>query len=58
MEWVLILIIMQNYPASVDTIYKGGYSGMVECFEEREILVDRFKLKGPQAVCISVDIKD
>ena len=58
MEWVLVLIIMQNYPNGVDTVYKGGYTSMVECFEEREVLVERFKLKGSQAVCTSVDIKD
>lgn len=58
MEWVLVLILLQNYPAKVDLVYKGGYTTLVGCFEEREVLVEHMKLKGPQAVCISVEVPE
>lgn len=55
MEWVLVIILLQNYPENVETVYKGGYTTLTDCFEEREVLVDRLKLKGPQATCIGVE---
>lgn len=53
-EWVLVIVLLTSYPAGIDTVYKGGYTSMIDCFDDREVLVKKLKLSGPQATCIEV----
>lgn len=55
MEWVLVIILLTNYPEKVETVWKAPYTSMMECLEEREIIADMMDLHGPEAVCIQVE---
>jgi hypothetical protein len=53
-EWILVIILLNSWPAGINTMHIGGLSGMIECFEVREIVVEKLKISGPQATCIEI----
>ena len=53
-EWILVMILLQDYPTKISTVYKAPYATIVECDAERKVLMKTLNVKDSLAICSDV----